>query len=107
MNRGEQIEVSLIVQPPASVASPAMQVACLHEGVRVRERPIRPMVWGVDRRTAALTGLGLAIAVAIGMSWSNVAVGWVAAVVLLVAAIAQNVGAAAIRLWRGVIQLLS
>ena len=104
LNRGAKAIFFFLVRP--EVSNPTLHVYCDHLNVRLKHRPMRPMILGVVQAHARWTGLGVGclVAVALAMSLTNI---WVAvSVSLLVGWFGQLLGAAVIRGWRRLVRAI-
>jgi hypothetical protein len=108
LNRGGTVTATLLVQNPQG-RLPFINVACDHRGVRLVFRGPRQLTFGVNQRTAAITGLVvglLLIFLAFCFALIPLAVASYLVLALLVGAFGQLFGAALVRLGRAVLQLL-
>lgn len=106
LNRGDRATFAFLVDAPHNVY-PTLHVSSQHQGVRLRARAARPHVLGVRQDTAGWVGL---VVVASGMallaSSLEANLGLVVLGVLL-GSVGQAFGAAAVRLWRLIIRVMS
>ena len=100
LNRGAKAIFLFLVESP-NTWTPTLRVDCTHLSVQLKPRPTRPMVLGVVRKHASLTGLavGALVAVALAMNLTNI---WFAvAGGLLVGWLGELIGVFLLRVWRG------
>jgi len=103
-NRGIKMILTHVVH--AASASPIVQVACDHPGVRLCQRPQRPMIFGVVQAHSILFGMGAAVFATL-ITASLTRRTWVVALVaFLSSGFGQLWGAAIIRLKRWVVKAI-
>jgi hypothetical protein len=106
LNRSEVANFAFLVDAPHGVF-PDLQVFTQHEGARLRARPARPQIFGVRQDLAGWAGLAVAL---LTMGAAAVATRSPVGIVItavLVGSFGQVLGAAVVRLWRLILQMLS
>lgn len=104
-NRETKLTFAFLVHPP-TIQGPTLQVACEHKGVRLYQRPQRPMVFGVVQAHASGLGLVLAILLALAVGAAMRQTWIVASTAFIFGAFAQGIGAGAIHLKRWVVRTI-
>lgn len=105
LNRGHSIESAFLVHaPPGVIPQPIVQA--LVAGVRLKEEPPKPAVWGVRQDLAGIIGLlgGTAALVVLGLY--GLVPGWpVVTLAFVIGAFGQLIGVAVVKVWRAVLRL--
>jgi len=104
LNRSGRVKINTVVQAPPE-GRPLVGLHCVHSGGKiVFQGP--SLVFGVDVRTAALTGLVVGVAVVLAVSTTNPSPIAFALITFALGAAGQVVGAGVVRALSGIRRLL-
>lgn len=104
-NRGTRFTITNVVSSAGD--GPVVHVACDHEGVRLYERPQRPMVFGVVQTQATWIGVFAAVLVTVGVAYFTNRTWLIASVAFITAAFGQLLGAGIVHAKRWVARTIA
>lgn len=104
-NRGEKVDLAALVEVPPAV-QPKAQLTCVHKGVRLRERPAQPTMFGVIQNHASAVGWVVGVLALLVLAGLGVIQFWPFFFAFLAGAMVLLIGAAAIWLMRLIVRII-